>query len=109
MTDTTTTTIKRSRKMAREPKAEVLSAAELDNPPAVELPQSASSRPHTKSALVEDMLGQSEGASLAALCAATGWQPHTTRAFLTGLRKKGHIIVRSQRDGVSVWHMASGA
>ena len=27
---------------------------------------------------------------------ATGWLPHTTRAALTGLRKKGHVIEREQ-------------
>ncbi len=30
---------------------------------------------------------------------ATDWLPHTTRAALTGLRKKGHTIAKSARDG----------
>ena len=32
----------------------------------------------------------------------TGWLPHTTRAALTGQRKKSHAIRSSWRDGVSV-------
>jgi len=38
---------------------------------------------------VIEMLSRSGGASLADLIAATGWLPHTTRAALTGLRKRG--------------------
>ncbi|MFN4324204.1 MAG: DUF3489 domain-containing protein [Aeromonas media] len=38
-----------------------------------------------------------EGATLAELVEATGWQQHTVRAALTGLRKKGHEVVRSKR------------
>jgi len=33
--------------------------------------------------------------------AATGWLPHTTRAALTGLRKKGHAIARDRVEGVT--------
>jgi hypothetical protein len=42
------------------------------------------------------------GATLAALVKATGWLPHTTRAALTGLRKKGFGIQRRRAgDGQS--------
>lgn len=47
------------------------------------------------------LLRRQEGASLDELVATTGWQPHTTRAALTGLKKKGHVIERSKTDGVS--------
>lgn len=47
------------------------------------------------------LLRQEEGATLDELVSATGWQPHTTRAALTGLKKKGHVIVRSKSGGVS--------
>jgi hypothetical protein len=30
---------------------------------------------------------------------ATGWLPHTTRAALTGLRKRGYVIARERIDG----------
>jgi hypothetical protein len=51
-------------------------------------------RPGSKQALVVDMLCKSEGASLDALIKATGWLPHTTRAALTGLRKRGYSVER---------------
>jgi hypothetical protein len=61
--------------------------------------------PPTKSTTVLAYLQRERGATLAELVAATGWQPHTTRAMLTGLRKKGHAIERRQRDGVSCYHL----
>lgn len=61
----------------------------------------------TKCALVLDLLRRSEGASLAELVAATGWLPHTMRAALTGLRKKGHAIERSKRAETTVYQIAS--
>jgi Protein of unknown function (DUF3489) len=51
-------------------------------------------RPGSKQALVVDMLRKSDGASLDALIKATGWLPHTTRAALTGLRKRGYSVER---------------
>lgn len=53
----------------------------------------------TKIAKVQAMLERPSGATVAALCKATGWQPHSVRAALTGLRKAGHIIERRQGDG----------
>ena len=46
---------------------------------------------------VVTLLARTEGATMAELITATGWLPHTTRAALTGLRKKGHNIERSKR------------
>ena len=51
----------------------------------------------TKSSQVLALLSRPDGALLAELIEATGWLPHTTRAALTGLRKKGHTIERSKR------------
>lgn len=56
-------------------------------------------RPGSKQALVIDMLATGDGATIAELAQATGWLPHTTRAALTGLRKKGIMIERLQREG----------
>jgi hypothetical protein len=65
---------------------------------AATLPAPASPAPsRTKSAIVLDLLERESGATLAELIAATGWLPHTTRAALTGLRKKGHVIERGKR------------
>jgi hypothetical protein len=44
------------------------------------------------------LLSRQEGATIEVLMAATGWLPHTVRAVLSGLRKKGHRIDR-QKDG----------
>lgn len=57
----------------------------------------------TKSSLLLDLLQREQGATIDELIAATGWLPHTTRAALTGLRKRGHIINRAKRDGVTCY------
>lgn len=57
-----------------------------------------------KSATVEQLLTREGGTSLDELTSATGWQPHSCRAFLTGLRKKGWVIDRQKReDGTTIW------
>lgn len=66
-------------------------------------------QPKTKQALVIDMLQRREGATLAQLVEATAWLPHTTRAALTGLRKKGHVITASKVDGVSLYRLQAAA
>lgn len=63
----------------------------------------------TKSGLVLEMLGRESGATLDELTTATAWLPHSTRAALTGLRKKGHIIERRKRDHATCYHLASRA
>jgi hypothetical protein len=52
-------------------------------------------REGSKLATVIDMLRRSNGASTEELISATGWLPHTTRAALTGLRRRGHSIERT--------------
>jgi Protein of unknown function (DUF3489) len=56
-------------------------------------------RAGTKQALVIEMLCAKMGATLNALVEATGWLPHTTRAALTGLRKRGFSIERTRENG----------
>lgn len=63
-------------------------------------------RDGSKQRLVVDLLGQAGGATLTALCTATGWLPHTTRAALTGLRKRGFNIVSSRGDGETSYRIA---
>ena len=61
-----------------------------------------------KSALVQKLLARARGATLAEMEEATGWQPHSVRAFLTGLRNKGIVLVRETRkDGVSAYRIAA--
>jgi hypothetical protein len=60
----------------------------------------------TKACTVLELLGREEGATLADLIAATGWLPHTTRAALTGLRKKGHVLEKSKRGEQTCYRVA---
>ena len=60
----------------------------------------------SKTAAVITLLERESGATLAELIAATGWLPHTTRAALTGLRKKGHVIERSKRGEETCYRIA---
>ncbi len=53
----------------------------------------------TKSAAVTKLLSRKRGATLNEIMAITHWQPHSTRAFLTGLRKKGVDLLRETRSG----------
>ena len=61
--------------------------------------RAACPRAGTKQALIVGMMSQVQGATLAALIDATGWLPHTARAALTGLRKKGFAIERLNGAG----------
>ena len=83
--------------------------AETGAPPAASSPASPRSpAPATgnKTAAVIALLKGDEGATLAELIAVTGWLPHTTRAALTGLRKKGHAIERSKRGDETCYRIA---
>lgn len=35
----------------------------------------------------------------------TGWLPHTTRAAMTGLKKKGHTIKRDKRGETTCYRI----
>jgi len=106
---TNTTGNKRKRRMAREPKAENATAqteaAALDAPATSNEVPAPPEEP-SKTGKVLALLKRAEGATLDELVAATGWLPHTTRAALTGLRKKGHAIQRTKVDGVSRYGIA---
>ncbi len=60
----------------------------------------AGARP-TKQAAILDLVRRAKGASIDDLTSATGWQAHSVRAALTGLRKRGHDIERSVESGAS--------
>jgi hypothetical protein len=71
----------------------------LKNPPKPEA--------RTKQALLLELIGRSGGAALEELTSATEWLPHTVRAALTGLRKRGHDIRRVRIEGVSRYFVGS--
>lgn len=85
-------TIKRPRKMARDPEPAPLAPTE----PRV-----------NKSDLVIALLQRPGGATLDELVTATGWLSHTTRAALTGLKKKGHQLTNEKADGVRRYRIES--
>ncbi|MEH3107443.1 MAG: DUF3489 domain-containing protein [Sphingomonas fennica] len=58
---------------------------------------------------VLDMMRRDDGATLTEMVTLTGWLPHTTRAALTGLRKKGHTITKTDRAGSTAYHVRTAA
>ena len=58
-------------------------------------------RPGSKLMEVIELLRRDHGATIDELIGATDWLPHTTRAALTGLRKRGYAITRDRSDGVA--------
>jgi len=85
------------RDMARRltPAAEMKASTSAPNPKVEPKPV----KPASKAGLVLGMLQRAEGATLAQLVAETDWLPHTTRAALTGLKKKGHNVTSMKTDG----------
>jgi hypothetical protein len=56
-------------------------------------------RPGTQQAKVIDLLRRIDGASIAELAKATGWQPHSVRGVISGvLKKKLGLAVASEPD-----------
>ena len=53
------------------------------------------------------LLLRDQGATLDQMIAAMGWLPHSTRAALTGLRKKGYAIDSDKVDGVRTYRSVS--
>ena len=63
-------------------------------------------RPGTKKALLIDLLRRPEGATIAEIQQTTGWQPHTARAAITGLKKKSLAVTSApRRDGPRAYRL----
>ncbi|MBV9065017.1 MAG: DUF3489 domain-containing protein [Methylobacteriaceae bacterium] len=56
-------------------------------------------RAGSKQANIITMMQRPKGATLDELVEATDWLPHTTRAALTGLRKRGLVVERVKDEG----------
>lgn len=64
----------------------------------------------TKSATVRRLLVRDRGATLEEMIAATGWRPHSCRAFMSGVRKSGDAVIKLERsDGRTAWRVAEQA
>ncbi|MFN0045334.1 MAG: DUF3489 domain-containing protein [Sphingorhabdus sp.] len=72
-------------------------------------PAALSAKPETrtKSQLVIDLLSREDGATLEEMSKVAGWLPHSTRSFMTGLKKKGHVIKSDKIDGVRRYRIVS--
>lgn len=65
----------------------------------------------TKATILRKLLCRKAGADLAALQSATGWQPHSVRAAMSGLRKAGYTIDRADSakpSGGTVYRITGG-
>jgi hypothetical protein len=94
------TSLDEGSKKAIEPsEAPLPQAKEVASPDEGGNPARVVPRDGSKLALVIEHLQRPDGATLIDLTQATGWLPHTTRAALTGLRKRGYAVVR-ERLGV---------
>jgi hypothetical protein len=64
----------------------------------------------SKKAVIVSLLERPHGAALSDLTGATGWQVHSVRAALTGLRKEGREVVRSKDEsGVTHYRLPANA
>jgi hypothetical protein len=79
------------------------------HPTAIPVQSSSAPRAGSKSAAVLALLQREQGATLDEMAEATGWLPHTTRAALTGLKKKGHTIARDKRGETTCYCIATSA
>jgi len=62
------------------------------------LKPSARPKPGTKQALLIELLGRENGATIAEISKATGWQPHSVRGAISGtLKKKLGLVIASDK------------
>jgi hypothetical protein len=69
------------------------------------------SKPGSKLQALLDLLQRPEGASIAAMMAATGWQAHSVRGAIAGTIKKklGHVVDSEKIDGARIYKIAAEA
>ena len=64
-------------------------------------------RPSKKAAII-GLLERPKGAAISDLTAVTGWQVHSVRAALTGLRKDGKELIRAKDEaGVTRYRLTA--
>lgn len=63
--------------------------------------------PASKKDRVIALLQHNGGTTLSEITQATGWLPHSARAVLTGLRKKGFTIAKVREAGVTRWSITA--
>ncbi len=105
MTEVTSikTVASRLRRMARSPNDFPQSVTVQSN----DSPHLTRPKPKSKQDMILDLLRREGGALLTDLVEATGWLPHTARAALTGLKKKGYAIIGTKVDKATRYSIAS--
>jgi hypothetical protein len=63
----------------------------------------------TKKQQLQAFLEQEDGASLLVLQTTFGWQPHTVRAAISGLRKAGHTVIYTSSPSGPIYRIAQAA
>lgn len=92
MTSKTTAT-RCPRRMAREPQVDVTAP---DNPANAVIPKAPSRLDQ-----LQHLLSRDDGASIAEMVKATGWQQHSVRGAMAGALKKRGLVITSQKlDGL---------
>ena len=70
--------------------------------------KSQARRTTTKKAQLIRMLSAKSGANVEVISGKLGWQTHTTRAAITGLRKAGYEVSADKADGKPTrYHIAA--
>ena len=86
-------------------------SADKSAQPAAALPTNPASPPKperfTRADQLRAALQAADGASISDLCARFGWLPHSARAAMTGLRKRGLEVQRSKVGAVTLYRIAS--
>jgi len=107
--DPSATKTRRLRRMARPPSVDAAAPGSDSPARASGCGTAPSPAKASKTELVLALLRREEGATLAELTRATGWLPHSTRAALTGLRKRGHTIGKGRRGEVTCYAIKESA
>jgi hypothetical protein len=81
----------------------------LEPPPPEAAPTAPAPAPKGKIAALVALLRRPEGATVEAMMAATGWQPHSVRGALSGSVKKvlGLTVGSEKIDGVRVYRISA--
>ena len=94
-----------NQKKTNSPDVEIADAIITTNetkPESLRSPAPAPKAP-SKQQQLASLIVRDAGATLDQMIATTGWLPHTTRAALTGLKKKGYVISSDKVDGVRTY------
>ncbi|CAN5222709.1 hypothetical protein BH09PSE2_BH09PSE2_09700 [soil metagenome] len=99
-----------TRKAVKPPTAEPIPES-VEAAPAPALLDRGDQPKESKLAIVERLLRRAQGATLAGLVEATGWQAHSVRGALSGAlkAKRGLVITSDKVDGVRTYAITGEA